>query len=155
MKSLAESIFDKDLVSKDTGLEYIYGLVEYAWVKSSYYIPFFDERKIKHEFNKLSKDFEMQQWNVNKFCGMDRYQNMDTDEMLRELLYIIVTKVKSTCIKNPNTLRNAITKVINEYADLKNPYYLDIMMDKSIKMIVCIIIIYGFVKIVRLKKVGH
>ena len=115
---LQESVFDQDLVSKDTGMEYLYGLVDSASVHSNYYIDYLDTKKIKHEFNELSKKFEMKAWNNNRFLAMDRIWKMESDELLRELLYIIVTKVESFNTKNLNKLHRAIEDTIEGYADI-------------------------------------
>ena len=117
-KYLQESIFDKKLASKDTGLEYLYGLVDYATVNSYAYIDYLDTKKIKHDFNELSKKFEMKPWNANKWLTMDKFQKIETNELLRELLYIIVTKVESVETININKLQKTIEKIIEDYADL-------------------------------------
>ena len=126
MKSLAESLFDDNLVSKDTGMEYLYGLVDFATVFSSDYIDYLDTKKIKHEFNELSKKFEMKAWSNNKWTALDKIQKMENNEMLRELLYIIVTKVKSTDTSNLNKLHRSIESTIEQYADINKYNFLDI-----------------------------
>lgn len=126
MKSLAESLFDKNLASKDTGVEYLYGLVDYAAVYSSCYIDYLNVKKIKHDFNELTKKFEMKAWNNNKFLAMDKFQKMETNELLRELLYIIVTKIPSPDSTNLSRLKKSIENIIKDYADLNNENVLEV-----------------------------
>ena len=62
MKSLQESLFDSDLVSKDTGYEYLYGLVDIASVSCDFNVEYLDVKKIKHDFNQIIKKFPPQDW---------------------------------------------------------------------------------------------
>ena len=121
-----ESLFDKDLVSKDTGLEYLYGWVKSAEVSSNKYIEYFNVKKIKHDFNELSKTVAMKPWSNNKYLAMDRVKSSDNEELLRELLYIIVTKISYDKIQNDRLLGKAIKKVIDNYVinihDLNDHY---------------------------------
>lgn len=112
---LFEGLFDTDLADQDTDIEYLYGLVTVARVASDYYIDYLDVRKIKQEFNSLSRKWEMKAWNENKYLTMDKFQKIDTDEYLRELLYIIVTKVKSIATKNKQRLIDSIKDVLKDY----------------------------------------
>lgn len=130
-KYLQESIFDKNLASEDMGLEYLYGLVDYATVNSYAYIDYLDDKKIKHDFNELSKKFEMKPWNANKWLAMDRIQKMESEELLRELLYIIVTKVKSTDTKNLSKLHKSIVGVIENYAELNKENTVTLQMSDN------------------------
>ena len=78
---LTESLFDSDLVSKETGYEYLYGLIESAGVSSDLKINYFDEKKIKRDFNLITKKFPPKQWSANPLTGMDRFQKMDNNEI--------------------------------------------------------------------------
>ena len=127
---LIESMFDNDLVSKETGYEYLYGLVESARVNSDFKINYFDERKIKRDFNSITKKFPPQQWSTNPLTGMDRFQKMDNNEFLRELLYIITGKVKSVDIPilrdgriDRARLEDVLLDVIYDYVDPKHRMY--------------------------------
>ena len=122
MKSLVESLFDNDLVSKDTGYEYLYGLIRTAGVAAERRINYLDETKIKHEFNKLSKKFQPKQWSSNPYTGMDKYQNIEMNELLRELLYIIVCSIPSLQIPfkhnvriDDHKLESIIFEVLSDY----------------------------------------
>ena len=121
-----ESLFDKDLVSKDTGLEYLYGWVKSAEVFSNKHIKYFNVKKIKHDFNELSKTVAMKPWSNNEYLTMDRVKSSDNEELLRELLYIIVTKISYDKIQNDRLLGKAIKKVIDDYVinihDLNDHY---------------------------------
>jgi len=122
MKSLVESLFDSDLVSKDTGYEYLYGLIRTAGVASDFRINYLDKTKIKHEFNKLSKKFQPKQWSSNPYTGMDEYQKIEMNELLRELLYIVVCSIPSLQIPfkhnvriDDHKLESIIFKVLSDY----------------------------------------
>jgi len=130
MKSLQESLFDDDLVSKDTGYEYLYGLVETADVYSNFKIDYFDERKIKRDFNSITKKFPPQQWSTNPLTGMNWVQKMDNNEILRELLYIITGKVKTVDIPilrdgriDSAKFEDVLLDVIYDYIDTKHRMY--------------------------------
>ena len=130
MKSLQESMFDSDLVSKETRYEYLYGLVESAGVHSDFKIDYFDEKKIKRDFNSITKKFPPQQWSTNPLTGMDRFQKMDDDEILRELLYIITGKVKTVDIPIrgdgrivDGVFENVLLDVVYDYIDPKYKMY--------------------------------
>lgn len=122
MKSLVESLFDSDLVSKDTGYEYLYGLIRTAGVASDFRINYLDETKIKHEFNKLSKKFQPKQWSSNSYTGMDKYQKIEMNELLRELLYIVVCSIPALQIPfkyndkiDDHKLESIIFEVLSDY----------------------------------------
>lgn len=122
MKSLVESLFDGDLVSKDTGYEYLYGLVRTAGVVSDFRINYLDETKIKHKFNKLSKKFQPKQWSSNPYTGMDKYQKIEMNELLRELLYVVVCNIPSLQIPfkyndkiDDHKLESIIFEVLSDY----------------------------------------
>lgn len=139
MKSLVESLFDSDLVSKDTGYEYLYSFVKFASVFSEYKIEYFDERKIKRDFNSITKKFPPQQWSDNPWTGMNKFQKMDNNEILRELLYIIVCNIKTVdVIQNDNInsikIENLIKDIIYEYIDNDYKRFINviIMNDKHI-----------------------
>lgn len=103
MKSLQESLFDSDLVSKDTGYEYLYGLIQDASVSTDWKVDYFNESKIKREFNIISKKFPPKDWSNNKYTSMKRFQQTPQNEILRELLYVIAGNIKSTDISfTPN-----------------------------------------------------
>lgn len=98
MKSLQESLFDGDLVSKDTGYEYLYGLIQEASVRTEWKVDYFDENKIKKEFNTTSKKFPPKDWSTSKYISMKKFQVTPQNEILRELLYVIAGNIKSTDI---------------------------------------------------------
>ncbi len=130
MKSLVESLFDGDLVSKNTGYEYLYGLVESAGVNSDFKINYFDEKKIKRDFNSITKKFPPQQWSTNPLAGMDRFQKMDNNEILRELLYIITGNVKTVDIPilrdggiDNTKFEEVLLDIIYDYIDVKHRMY--------------------------------
>ena len=114
MKSLVESLFDSDLVSKDTGYEYLYGLVEKAAVSCNFKMDYFDEKKIKQEFNKLSKKFPPKDWSYSSASSMKKFQVIPQNEILRELLYIITDNVKTVDIKDAIDLHNIGVKRFEE-----------------------------------------
>ena len=132
---LLEGVFDKDLVTRDTGFEYIYSLVEKASVLTNYFIDYIDTKKIRHDFNELSKKFKMQQWSDNKWFAMDRIQSGEPDEMLRELLYIVATKIESQDTHHINKLYRSIEEVIGEYANLNKYNTLDIDITNKDKLL--------------------
>ena len=128
MKSLQESLFDNDLVSKETGYEYLYGLVEKAAVSSDFKIDYLDEQKIKRKFNEVMKKFTPQQWSDNRYTGMNSFQKMDMNELLRELLYIVVCSIKTSMIPFTSDgkidfmkFKNIIKLIIDDY--LVSPEY--------------------------------
>lgn len=127
MKSLVESLFDSDLASKETGKEYLYGLVKRARVNCAYFGDYFDKYKIRRDFNKLSKNFKMQAWSDNKYTAMDVWQRMESEELLRELLYIVVTEIKSTVVRNNTELQHEIEDVVGKYIeDAKNRVHVSV-----------------------------
>lgn len=132
MKSLKESLFDSDLVSKETRYEYLYGLVESARVNSDFKINYFDERKIKRDFNSIIKKFPPKQWSTNPLMGMDRFQKMDNNEILRELLYIITGNVKTVDIPirdgriDGSKFEQVLLDVIYDYIDTKHRMYVGV-----------------------------
>ena len=127
MKSLIESLFDSDLASKETGKEYLYGLVKNARVNCVYFGDYFDEHKIHRDFNKLSKKFKMQDWSDNKWTSLAYWQRMESEELLRELLYIIVTEIKSTAVENVTELQHEIEDVVGKYIeDAKNRIHVSV-----------------------------
>ena len=121
MKSLKESLFDSDLIQKNTGVEFVYGLIENAKVFSYYFIDYLDERKIKHDFNECMKHFDLQDWNLNPHNSMKKIQPMNSNELLRELTYVIVTNIKTVdVLDNWNhdiRLEALILDKIKEYVD--------------------------------------
>ncbi len=138
MKSLVESLFDGDLVSKDTGLEYLYGLVENARVSSDFKIDYFDEKKIKRDFNSITKKFPPKQWSTNPLTGMDVFQKMEMNELLRELLYIITGSIKTTNIPiksngkiDPIRFENLLLNIIYDYIDPKYRSYIKVIQMRS------------------------
>lgn len=112
MKSLQESLFDRDLVSKDTGKEFLYGLINNANIRCEWKIDYFDEPVIKHDFNQIMKKFELQDWNNNRWMSMKKTQINPSQEYLRELLYVIACNLRYDQIDN---MDKNIEKIINKY----------------------------------------
>ena len=112
---------DSDLIQKNTGVEFVYGLIENAKVFSYYFIDYLDERKIKHDFNECMKHFDPQDWNLNPHNSMKKIQPMNSNELLRELTYVIVTNIKTVdVLDNWNhdiRLEALILDKIKEYVD--------------------------------------
>ena len=123
MKSLQESLFDSDLVSKDTGYECLYGLVDIASVSCDFNVEYLDVKKIKHDFNQIIKKFPPQDWSSSSVDSMKKFQVVDIKETLRELLYIIVCNIKTSDIKIKNhdiderNLEDIIYKIVEKYID--------------------------------------
>ncbi len=102
MKSLQESLFDKDLAKKDTGLEYLYNLVIKAHVFCYQRIHYIDEEKIIHEFNQIIKKFPQKKWTENEFLRMDKICRNNNEELFRKLLYLIVCNIKTGDVLKSN-----------------------------------------------------
>ena len=127
MKSRVESLFDTDLVSKDTGIEKLYGLVERADVYSDRFIEWLDKPKIKRDYLKLTKKYPEKDWNGPKgtwWTSMKKIQSMDEAEVLRELLYVIVCSIDTSRILSKNSgtvsfllLQSEIYEVMKDYVD--------------------------------------
>lgn len=125
MKSLVESLFDTDLVSKDTGKEYLYGYINRARVMSYSALPFLDKSKIKHDFNKVIKKFPQQDWSDNQYESNAKIKFMMFDEILRQLLYIIVSQIPFSHINNEKKIADDVIKILKNYID-NDPNYLEI-----------------------------
>lgn len=115
MKTLQESLFDKDLVSKDTGKEYLYGYINRARVISYSALPFLDKSKIKHDFNKVIKKFPQQDWSDNQYESNAKIKFMMFDEILRQLLYIIVSQIPFSHINNEKKIADDVIKILKNY----------------------------------------
>ncbi len=124
MKSLVESLFDGDLVSKDTGLEYLYGLVEEINIHSDFRLDYFDEKKLKHDYNQLVKKFPPKDWNSNQLLSMKKIRNMEQDEIFRELALVIVASLKSTSIKKGRAVVDDLD-LETKIHDIIKPYTTD------------------------------
>ena len=131
MKSLVESLFDNDLVEKETGKETLYGYVERATIWSGVRLEYLDEKKIRQDFNKITKKFPPQQWSNNHFFSLARVQSMPMDEMLRELLYIITAGVKYDSLKDNSLLEKRIKEIIDEYKTKPEKVYVKTWKDKE------------------------
>jgi len=120
-QTMTESLFDNDLVSKDTGLEYLYGLVDEIRFYNEFTVNYFDVKKIKRDFNRLSYKFPPKDWNKNKFFSAKKFCAVESTEILRELALIIVASIKSTDIKKGRVvvddldLEEKIHDVIKQY----------------------------------------
>ena len=125
MKSLVESLFDTDLVSKDTGKEYLYGYINRARVMSYTALPFLDRSKIKHDFNKVIKKFPQQDWSDNQYESNAKIKFMAFDETLRQLLYIIVSQIPFSHINNEKKIADDVIKILKNYID-NDPDYSEI-----------------------------
>ena len=124
MKSLTESLFDGDLVSKDTGYEYLYGLVEEISIHSVFRLNYFDEKKLKHDYNQLSRKFPPKDWCDNPLLSMKKIRNMEQDEIFRELALVIVASLKSTSIKKGRFVVDDLDLEIKIH-DIIKPYTMD------------------------------
>ena len=132
MKTLAESLFDSDIVSKDLKVEFLYGLIDSVHIYADRYMDYLDERKINKDFNEVMKKFEPQDWNVNPRDSMKHIQKMESNELLRKLLYILSTKILSTDLidtwRDDKKMTKLITDVLKEYMTDKSDKHLDIFM---------------------------
>ena len=124
MKSLVESLFDGDLVSKDTGLEYLYGLIEEISIHSDFRLDYFDEKKLKHDYNQLVKKFPPKDWNSNQLLSMKKIRNIEQDEIFRELALVIVASLKSTSIKKGRAVVDDLD-LETKIHDIIKPYTTD------------------------------
>lgn len=116
MKSLIESLFDDDLVTKKTGNEYLYGVITTAEVNSSFKVEYFDTQKINKDFNKLLKNYKEKDWSKHSWKSMAKIQKMPMNEDLRQLTYIIATKLSYTVlIKDNKTIAKKIIEIISDY----------------------------------------
>ena len=98
MKSLQESLFDDDLVSKDTGLEYLYDIITHVYISISGYRMnknFLKRDLIKKEYLDAIKKRPLKNWTGNRYIRTDRISNNPNEEILRKLLYVIACNVKT------------------------------------------------------------
>ena len=130
MKSLKESLFDDDLVTSETGYEKFYGLVERATIGGAQggtqYIGWLDKQKIRKDFNKLTQRYPEKDWNGPRGTWWTSMKKIHTNieiEMLRELLYVVVSQIDTADIINSsgnvsfNLLEKNIYNVLEHYVD--------------------------------------
>jgi hypothetical protein len=123
MKSLVESLFDSDLVEKDTGKEWLYALVTEVHFFSQRYTEYLADAKqaIKHDFNKAMKDFKPQKWSSNKWEFMDMIRSAEDDELMRELVYLLATQISTAdALSSNHNLTKCVRKVMSKYIDNKH-----------------------------------
>ena len=126
MKTLVESLFDRDLIKRDP-LGYIYDFVRYAKIYSDFVVDEIDTHKVKQDFNKLSREFKPKDWNDNPYMSMAKIKRDPFEEILRELLYIVVTNVKTSDVIKSNLqwdiddLYDHIKKIVINYIRTHTP----------------------------------
>ena len=111
MKTLKESLFDNDLVKKETGFEQLYGFVTRAFVWGGSNVDYFNEWKIKQEFNKITKKFPLKYWSSGSLSTTAHMQRKEITELLRKLLYIITANISYNVLLEPK--KEIIKRVID------------------------------------------
>ena len=147
MRSLSESLFDKDMI-KDDRIEYLFGMVEYIeyisdvnWKMPDWHPGYtkmiqrnlekmFDMKSIDRDFNKIIKRFGVKDW--TEFEPDNNYsyakpQKNPYKEVIRKLIYIIVGNIKTIDVYdfhgktkeiNTSKFQHELQLILKKYAPL-------------------------------------
>ena len=157
MKTLVESLFDTDLVSKETGYEYLYGLVKYIdyisspqwefpdWIKNyvtrveKNMINTFRLDAIRNDYKKIIRKFDLQDWteymaDPNKGYSHAVVQKDPYKDLIRQLIYIIVCTIETSKVMDFNTgwidnnkLKREIDGILKKYTRIHST--IDVISD--------------------------